>query len=274
MKKIVMSKGKVLDLSKPKIMAIVNLTPDSFFQGSRVSSINALDRMRKYLEDGADILDLGAYSTRPGATEISPQEELDRLGPVLERAVKEWPEVWFSVDTFRASVAKEACSMGARIINDVSGGTLDPDMFSVVADAQVAYVLMHMRGDPNTMVNKANYVQVTEEVIEELNQQIQRAKQAGIRELIIDPGFGFAKTIEQNYTLIGDLDAFHLWGFPILVGVSRKSMIYKALEITPEEALPATAALHMILLQKGSSILRVHDPKEASQVLKMREWIQ
>ena len=269
-----MSKGKVLDLSKPKIMAIVNLTPDSFFQGSRVSSINALDRMRKYLEDGADILDLGAYSTRPGATEISPQEELDRLGPVLERAVKEWPEVWFSVDTFRASVAKEACSMGARIINDVSGGTLDPDMFSVVADAQVAYVLMHMRGDPNTMVNKANYVQVTEEVIEELNQQIQRAKQAGIRELIIDPGFGFAKTIEQNYTLIGDLDAFHLWGFPILVGVSRKSMIYKALEITPEEALPATAALHMILLQKGSSILRVHDPKEASQVLKMREWIQ
>lgn len=269
-----MSKGKILDLSEPKIMAIVNVTPDSFYAGSRVDASQALKRIAQFVQDGADILDIGAYSTRPGAQDISPQAELDRLAPVLEQAVKEWPHVWFSVDTFRSSVAQEVARMGAHLINDVSGGTLDPQMFSVVAQEKVAYVLMHMRGTPATMTQLMDYTQVTEEVVDELQHQVGLARLAGVEELILDPGFGFAKTIDQNYTLVRDFDAFHVFDLPILVGVSRKSMVYKALQLTPEEALPATMALQMVLLQKGASILRVHDPKEASQLLTLMKWIQ
>lgn len=273
MKNSVISKGKLLDLSTPKVMAIVNITPDSFFSGSRVDESTALITMERLLNDGADLLDLGAYSTRPGALEISIQEELDRLMPVLELGIKHHPEVWFSVDTFRSEVAQEACRAGAKLINDVSGGLLDPHIMTVAAREKVPYILMHMRGNPQNMQTKAKYGQVTEEVIEELSRQVTLASQAGIQELILDPGFGFAKTWEQGYQLIRDFDAFTLFEKPILVGVSRKSMLYKPLGSTPEDILPATSALHMALLNKGAHILRVHDPKEACQVIKLREWI-
>lgn len=274
MKKSVISKGKLLDLSTPKIMAIVNITPDSFYSGSRVHASNALSTLERLIQEGADILDIGAYSTRPGAQEISIQEELDRLMPVLELGKSHFPDVWFSIDTFRSEVAQAACQIGVEIINDVSGGTLDPEIMQVAAKEKVVYILMHMRGNPQTMNSLTAYQNLTQEVLDELQNHLDKAEKAGVQEIILDPGFGFAKTWEQNFQLIQDLDAFTLWGHPLLVGISRKSMLYKPLQITPDEALPATSALHMFLLQKQVQILRVHDPKEAKQVIKLNEWIQ
>ena len=221
---------------------------------------------------GVDVLDIGGYSTRPGAADISPAEEWDRLAPALEAIRTEWPSIPVSVDTFRASVAREAVSVwGVEIINDISGGDIDPDMFPTVAELGVAYVLMHMRGTPATMQSLTDYRNVTAEVLEDLARKDARLREMGVADVIIDPGFGFAKNVSQNYELLRNLEAFKALGRPLLVGMSRKSMIWRPLETTPAESLPGTIALHTAALMKGADIIRVHDVAEAVQ---MRDVIQ
>ena len=267
-------RGRLVSLSRPKVMAIVNLTPDSFYSGSRCPSADeALARAEEALAQGADILDLGAYSTRPGAAEVSADEEWKRLQPVLTEIRQRHPQAIISIDTFRSSVAEQAVGAGADIINDVSGGTLDEQMLATVARLQVPYVLMHMRGTPATMQQHTNYGNLFADVVAELSQQLRRLTDLGVHDVIIDPGFGFAKTLEQNYELFARLAEFSIFNRPVLVGISRKSMIYKLFGITPEQSLSATAALNMLALHGGASILRVHDVPEAVQVVKMWEMM-
>jgi len=256
--------GKIFHLKEPIIMGILNATPDSFYSKSRLNSekeINA--HINKMVLEGVDILDVGGYSTRPGAAEISEKEEIERVLPVIEVICSKYPEVIISIDTFRSNVAKRAVEAGAHFINDVSGGSLDSNMFKIVAELQVPYVLMHMRGDPQTMTKKSNYANVTKEVIIDLALKINTIKELGVKDIIVDPGFGFAKTTEQSFELLRNLDLFQSLGFPILAGLSRKSMIWKTLNITPEEALNGTVILNTLALQKGAKILRVHDVKPA-----------
>lgn len=263
-------RGRLVDLAEPKVMAIVNVTPDSFYSGSRCLSTNAaLARADEALAQGADIFDLGAYSTRPGAAEVSEDEEWARLEPVVSELRRRHPQAIISIDTFRSSVAERAIEAGADIINDVSGGTLDEQMIATVARLQVPYILMHMRGTPATMQQHTNYNNLVADVIAELSQQLRRLTDAGVHDVIIDPGFGFAKTLEQNYELFAHLQEFSVFGLPLLVGISRKSMIYKLFDITPEQSLCATTALNMLALRDGASILRVHDVPEAAQVVRM-----
>lgn len=267
-------RGSLVDLSRPKVMAIVNVTPDSFYSGSRCSTTEAaLARADEALAQGADILDLGAYSTRPGAAEVPAEEEWQRLQPVVAELRRRHPQAVISIDTFRSSVAERAVDAGADIINDVSGGTLDDRMFDTVARLQVPYILMHMRGTPATMQQHTNYNNLLADVISELSQPLRRLTDMGVHDVIIDPGFGFAKTLEQNYELFAHLAEFSVFNCPVLVGISRKSMIYKLFGITPEQSLSATAALNMLALQSGVSILRVHDVPEAVQVVKMWEMV-
>ena len=254
--------GKLIDLSSPRVMGIINITPDSFFADSRrQSASDVVELAGKMLAEGATFLDLGAYSSRPGAADISVQEEMDRLIPAVEAIKDAFPDAIMSVDTFRASVAEEAVKSGSEIINDISGGQLDPDMFTTVARLKVPYILMHMKGTPQNMVHQATYKDVFSEVFDYFVDKYHQLKQLGVRDVIIDPGFGFAKTAEQSYTLLNRLQDFELLGLPVLAGVSRKRMIYGLLGTTAEEALNGTTVLNTVALMKGASILRVHDVK-------------
>jgi dihydropteroate synthase len=262
--------GKLLDLTSPKVMGIINITPDSFYEGSRKQTTDAILQLtEKMLLEGAGFLDLGAYSSRPGATDISLDEELQRLLPAVETISKNFPEAVLSIDTFRSRVAKDAIKAGAHIINDISGGSLDADMFGTVARLQVPYILMHMKGTPQTMVRHVQYADVVEDVFDYFVDKYHQLKQLGVKDVIIDPGFGFAKTPEQGYTLIKHLNRFDVLQLPILVGISRKKMIYNLLGSTARDALNGTTALNTIALSKGANILRVHDVKAAVEAVKI-----
>lgn len=262
--------GKLIDLSTPKVMGIINITPDSFYAGSRKTDVaEVLVQAKKMLTEGAVFLDLGAYSSRPGAADISIQEETDRLLPAVEAVVSNYPDAVISVDTFRAGVAEAAVSAGAHIINDISGGELDKNMFATVARLQVPYILMHMKGNPQTMQQLAVYEDVFAEVFDYFVQKIHRLKQLGVNDIILDPGFGFAKEREHSYALMNRMQEFNQLQLPILAGISRKKMIYGLLGITAEQALNGTTALNTAALMKGAGILRVHDVKEAVEAVKI-----
>ncbi|PWJ56756.1 dihydropteroate synthase [Dyadobacter jejuensis] len=262
--------GRLVDLSIPKVMGILNLTPDSFYHGSRIASVDQLiDIAGSMWEQGASFIDIGGYSTRPGAIDISVSEELDRLMPVVEPLNKFLPEIIISVDTFRSEVAKLVVAKGAHIVNDVSGGTLDPHMLREVLALKVPYVLMHMRGTPQTMQQLTGYGNVVEDVIRDLLPTIRRLEADGLADIIVDPGFGFAKTQAQNFELLRHLDAFQALNLPILVGVSRKAMVWRTLGCAPQDALNGTTALHMLAIERGASILRVHDVRPAVEVIKL-----
>ena len=260
--------GQLITFQKPQIMGILNLTPDSFFDGGKHNSIDlAVERTKQMITDGVDIVDIGAYSSRPGATLIDSQEEIDRSIPVIERIVKEFPNLHLSIDTFRADVAEEAVKAGVHMINDVSGGTIDENMFATVAKLKVPYILMHMRGVPENMQTLTQYEDIVTDVAEFLGNKIAKLRSLGVKDIILDPGYGFAKTISQNYELLLRVNELHYFGLPILGGISRKSMIYKKIRITPQEALPGTIALNTLLLERGVQILRVHDVKETKQLI-------
>jgi len=264
--------GKLIDLSTPKVMGIINLTPDSFFAASRKQDVNSvLAQAEKMLSEGATFLDFGAYSSRPGAEDISVNQETDRLLPVVEAIGSAFPDAVLSIDTFRSSVAEAAIKAGAHIINDISGGELDADMFNIVARLQVPYILMHMKGTPQNMVQQADYENVFDEVFDYFTDKYSQLKKLGVKDVIIDPGFGFAKKSEHSYELMRRLQEFNVLQLPVLVGISRKRMIFNVLGITADEALNGTTALNAIALTKGANILRVHDVKEAVEAVKIWE---
>lgn len=267
--------GTPIDLRIPKVMGILNLTPDSFYDGGRADSVDAaLRQTAKMLADGAAIIDAGAYSSRPGAPHISEEEELNRLLPVLEALIREFPGIVISVDTFRSGVARAAIERGAVMVNDISGGAADADMFATVANLQVPYILMHMKGTPQTMVREAAYDDVFEEVVRYFHEKVAALSALGVHDVILDPGFGFAKTREHSFALLDRLDDFcTLFRLPVLAGLSRKSMIYKFLNTSPEEALNGTTVLHTIALGKGAGILRVHDVKEAVEAIQLTQAV-
>lgn len=268
--------NKIYDFESPKVMGIINVTPDSFFSGSRTPDLSSLsERLKKMLQSEPDFFDIGGYSSRPGAADISPEDEWDRLAPGLELLRKLSSSTPISVDTFRASVARKSVeNFGVEIINDISGGTLDDEMWHTVADLKCAYVLMHMRGNPETMSSLTDYEDVTAEVLEDLAFKLAELRQLGVANVIIDPGFGFAKTVEQNFRLLRDLEVFRSLGCPLLAGLSRKSMIWKTLGTTPSEALNGTTALNAIALQKGADILRVHDVAEARECVTLHKLLR
>jgi dihydropteroate synthase len=268
-------RGSILDLSKPKIMGIINLTPDSFYDGGKNNSLeNALKKTEVLLAEGVSILDLGAYSTRPGAEHISEETEYERLIPVVKAITKEFPTALISVDTFRSGIAKAAIGEGAHLINDVSAGELDENMFQTIAELKVPYILMHMRGTPKTMATLTDYSDLLGELTQYFTKKINQLHDLGVQDLVIDPGFGFAKTLEQNYKLLANLNALKILGYPILAALSRKSMIYKLLETDAENALNGTTAANTIALMNGANILRVHDVKEAVETLKIVEMLR
>ncbi|MEY8606223.1 dihydropteroate synthase [Muribaculum intestinale] len=254
-------RGRVVEFDHPQIMGIVNVTPDSFYAGSRTGdSVSVARRVEKMIADGADWIDIGAYSSRPGALEVTAEEEIRRLRLGMEALRKVDSDIFVSVDTFRAEVADIAVKeLGADMINDISGGTLDSDMFAVVAETGVPYVLMHMRGTPSSMQAMTDYTDVTADVLADLQVKLSRLRAMGVADVVVDPGFGFAKTLEQNYTLMRDLGMFGLLDCPVLVGVSRKSMIYRLAGKTPDESLFGTVALNALALERGAAFLRVHD---------------
>jgi dihydropteroate synthase len=268
------ARGKLIDLSRPKVMGIINITPDSFYAGSRKQSVeDAIKQGGQMLNDGADFLDLGAYSSRPGAEDIPVNEEMDRLLPVVEAIVNQFPDAVLSVDTFRAKVAEAAIQAGAHIINDISGGQSDENMFATVARLRVPYILMHMKGNPKTMNSLAHYDDVFAEVLDYFVDRYHQLKQLGVHDVIIDPGFGFAKKPEHGYLLMNRLQEFEQLGLPVLVGVSRKKMIQRILGVDATNALNGTTALNAIALTKGANILRVHDVKEAVEAVKIWEVV-
>ncbi len=268
--------GKLFDLSRPRVMGILNATPDSFYAASRAETEAALlKRAEAMLVEGAAMLDVGGYSSRPGASEVTPAEEWERLHRALGALRREFPDAILSVDTFRAEVAARCVEQhGVNLINDISGGTLDEEMFATVARLNVPYVLMHMRGTPQTMQQCTDYVHPVQEVAKALAGKINRLRALGVKDLIADPGFGFGKTPAQNFELLKHLDVLHLLEVPLLVGVSRKSMIYRTLDCTPAEALNGTTAVHTIALLKGASILRVHDVKAAAECIALVQKMQ
>ncbi|MBU2920010.1 dihydropteroate synthase [Winogradskyella psychrotolerans] len=268
-------KGKLIDLSTPKVMGILNVTPDSFFDGGRYNNKTAiLNQVETMLSHGATFIDIGGYSSRPNADDVSETEELNRVIPIIELILKDFPETLISVDTFRSHVAKKSIEAGAALINDISAGKLDNNMLTTVGKLAVPYIMMHMRGTPRTMQQHTQYNDLTKEIISYFADRIAEAHKAKINDLIIDPGFGFAKTTEQNFELLNTLELLQLIDQPILAGVSRKSMIYKTLNSTSENALNGTTALHMVALQKGAKILRVHDVKEASECITLYNQLQ
>lgn len=271
-------RGKLYSLCEPKIMGILNVTPDSFYAESRTSNEEHIAaRVQQLMDDGADMIDIGGYSSRPGADDVSPEEEMNRLRRGLRVVRRLYPEVPISVDTFRADVARMCVEEeGADIINDISGGMMDRQMFRTVARLGVPYILMHMQGTPDTMQQAPHYDNLRREVMLYFAERIDRLCQMGAKDIIVDPGFGFGKTLEHNYELFHHLDDFNLFNLPLLVGISRKSMIYKLLGGTPQTSLNGTTVLNTIALMKGTHILRVHDVKEAVEakriVMKMKEW--
>ncbi len=266
-------RGEHRSCSRPLVMGIVNVTPDSFFDGSRTMDEEAIaERVLRQVSDGADIIDIGAYSSRPGAADVSPEEEIARLRTGMRVLRSVAPDVLVSVDTFRACVAREAIEdMGADMINDISGGDLDRDMFSTVAGMRVPYILMHMRGTPSTMQTMTDYNDVSADVIADLSRKLRELRLLGVADVIVDPGFGFGKTTEQNFEMMRNLECFGALGCPVLVGISRKSMITRTFDITPAEALAPTVALNTIALTRGAAILRVHDVKEAVYTVRLFE---
>lgn len=270
MNHIICLEGKIYSLSEPVVMGIINATPDSFFDGGRLKSDNdLLNKAETTLMEGAFILDIGGYSTRPGAENIPMEIEIRRVANAIEVIKKKFPDAKISVDTFRSQVARAAIECGACMVNDVSGGRLDTEMHTTVAAYKAAYVLMHMRGNPQTMQVINQYTHVTADVFFELSQAITNAISHGIKDIMVDVGFGFAKNLEQNYELLKNLSYFKKLDFPLLVGVSRKSMIYKQLNCTPEDALNGTTALHMAALSGGANMLRVHDVKPAMETIRL-----
>jgi len=268
--KTINCKGNLIDLSTPKVMGVMNLTPDSFYDGGKLTSKKEiLLQANKMLKEGATFLDLGAYSSRPGAQFVSEKEEMHRLLPVIKILLDEFPEILLSIDTFRSNVANESIYAGASLINDISAGTLDDHMFKIIAQHQVPYVMMHMRGTPETMMQNSDYRDLTKEVIYYFSERIAKARSFGINDLIVDPGFGFSKTLDQNYELFNDLELFRHLNVPLLIGISRKSMIQKKIKTTAADSLNGTTALHAIAIQKGVSILRVHDVKEAFETINL-----
>lgn len=268
-------KGNLLDLSSPKVMGILNITPDSFFDGGKYKTdADFLNQTEKMLTEGAAIIDVGAYSSRPNAVFVSEAEEIERLTPIVALLLKQFPDIILSIDTFRAEVAKAAIDNGAAIINDIAAGLLDTKMLNVIAETRVPYIMMHMRGTPQTMTTFTDYDDIVKEMIFYFSERIAAARSLGISDIIIDPGFGFAKTLEQNYEVLQKLELFQMLEVPLLSAVSRKSMIYKLLETSPQEALNGTTFLNTISLMKGAKILRVHDVKEAVECLKLFEVLQ
>ncbi|RYZ54620.1 MAG: dihydropteroate synthase [Sphingobacteriales bacterium] len=264
------SRGRVLDLASPVVMGIINATPDSFFNRGAHSDVESIVRQAELMcSEGALILDIGGVSTRPGSTPPPVEEELNRVLPAVRAVRDALPDVWISVDTYNAGVASEAVSCGADIINDISGGRLDEEMLAAIARLQVPYIIMHMQGTPQTMQLNPQYDDVVLEVTSELMRQCELASDLGVKDIILDPGFGFGKTQEHNFRLLAGLHSLRICGRPVLAGISRKSMICRTLDVKPTEALNGTTALHMVALQQGASILRVHDVKEAVEVIKL-----
>ncbi|MFA5556257.1 MAG: dihydropteroate synthase [Flavobacteriaceae bacterium] len=267
--------GKLIDLSSPKVMGILNFTPDSFFDGGKYKTdVEILSHTEKMLSEGADFIDVGTYSSRPNATFVSEDEEVNRMKSVMEILSKEFADAIYSIDTFRSEVAKAALDNGAAIINDISAGSLDDKMMDIVAKYQVPYIMMHMRGTPQTKQTLTHYDNLVKEILFYFSEKIAQARSKGINDLIIDVGFCFAKTIEQNFELMSKLELFQELGLPNLVGISRKTMIHKTLNIEPQNALNGTTVLNTIALQKGANILRVHDVKEARQSIKLIKQIK
>ena len=265
-------RGNLIDLSVPKVMGIINVTLNSFYDGGKTfSEKEILKQAEKMVSEGATFLDIGGYSTRPNAEEISEKEEIKRVVTAVEIILKSFPETLLSIDTFRSEVSKSAVEAGAALINDVAGGTLDAEMFKTVAKLKVPYILMHMRGTPKTMTKLTDYKNATLEVLKDLSEKIALARMEGISDIIADPGFGFAKTSAQNFEILNNLELFKNLNVPVLVGVSRKSMVYKTLETSAENALNGTTSLNTIALLKGASVLRVHDVKEAVECVKLYE---
>ncbi|MEN8964799.1 MAG: dihydropteroate synthase [Polaribacter sp.] len=263
-------RGTLVDLTNPKVMGILNITPDSFFDGGKYKNeSDILQQTEKMLKEGATFIDVGAYSSRPGATHISEQEELQRIIPVINLLIKNFPEIIISVDTFRSNIAKETIDAGAAIVNDISGGKMDTQMFETVARLQVPYILMHMMGTPQNMQKNPVYNNVTQEIISFFAAEINKLHQLKLNDVIIDVGFGFGKTVAHNFEILKNLNLFNSLDAPILAGISRKSMLYKTLDITAQEALNATTSANTIALLNGATILRVHDVKEAVEAVKI-----
>lgn len=268
-------KGKLLDLSDPLVVGILNRTPDSFFDGGMYNDINlALEKGIKMVEEGATILDIGGMSTRPGSTEISVQEEIDRTSPFIEKLAQAVPDVFISIDTYRSQVVKEAYKAGAHIVNDISAGNLDPELFNTVSELKMPYILMHMQNTPVDMQKQPEYDDVVVEVLDFFSFTIDRLNKMGIYDIIIDPGFGFGKTVEHNYQLLKYLESFKLCGVPIMVGLSRKSLISKVIGSKAKDSLEGTTAANMIALQNGANLLRVHDVKAAMDCIKVFQYVQ
>ncbi len=267
--------GQLLDLSSPKIMGILNLTPDSFFDGGRYANEQqALQQVERMIKEGADIIDIGGMSSRPGAKIIETEEELNRVLPIIKAVKKQFPASIISIDTIRGEVAKQCVEAGAGMVNDISAGSLDESLLPTVAELGVPYVLMHLQGRPENMQNNPQYEDVVLEVLDFFCTKIGELRALGIGDIILDPGFGFGKTIEHNYRLLNKMHVFQIPSLPILAGVSRKSMIYKYLNTSSEEALNGTTALHMIALQQGAKLLRVHDVKAAKETIQLWEMCE
>ena len=265
----------MLDLTTPKVMGILNITPDSFYDGNRYTTEKAvLNRVEQMLTEGADMIDIGAFSSRPGADLVTYEQERQRLLPFLKSIKKQFPQTLISVDTYRHKIAREAVAEGAQIINDISGGNLDDKMFETLAELQVWYVMMHMQGTPKSMQEKPDYNDVILDIKAFFKNKIKILKTLGFEKIILDPGFGFGKTLEQNYQILNHLEVFNDLNFPILAGMSRKSMLYKLLDISPDEALNATTVVNTIALLKGAKILRVHDVKPAVEAVTITKILQ
>jgi len=265
-------KGFLMNFSTPKVMGIINLSPDSFYGASRFKSNNELLlKIEQMLEEGADLIDLGAFSSRPGAQLIEENEERKRLMPALELVVKNFPDAFISIDTFRSKIAKDAISTGASLINDISGGTYDPLMFQTISEIQVPYVIMHLRGTPETMMQHTDYENVVTSVYLFFSKQLQKLRSMGVNDVLLDVGFGFGKSIAQNYKLLKELKHFKSLACPLLIGLSRKKMIQKVLQLSTEKALNGTTAAHMIALLNGANLLRVHDVKAAREAIKIHQ---
>ncbi|GAA4960719.1 dihydropteroate synthase [Algibacter aquimarinus] len=265
-------KGKLIDLSSPKVMGILNVTPDSFYDGGVYKNDSEiLNQVENMLNEGATFIDVGAYSSRPNANHVSEDEELKRILPIVNSLLKSFPDILLSIDTFRSEVAKQCIEAGACMINDISAGKLDNNMLQTIANLQVPYIMMHMRGTPQTMQKQTSYDNLVKDILFYFSERIATAKTLGIIDIVIDPGFGFAKTLEQNYELLNKLELFKMIEKPLLAGISRKSMIYKKLGTSANEALNGTSVLNTVALQKGASILRVHDVNEAMECIKLVE---
>lgn len=263
-------KGKLIDLSRPKVMGILNITPDSFYDGGKFKTDGTiLKQVEKMLSEGATFIDIGAYSSRPGADEVTEQNELSRILPSVQLILKEFPDCLISIDTFRSSIADKCLNAGAVLINDISAGMLDTNMLQTVSDHNVPLIMMHMRGTPKNMQQHTEYKNLTIDLLAFFSERMAKARSLHINDILIDPGFGFAKNLDQNYTLLQQLEVLKTLDLPLLIGLSRKSMIYKVLEGSAKDALNGTTALNMVALQKGANILRVHDVKEAMECIKL-----